>query len=164
MGSLKAAVVRWAQSTNSMATEKIVTLKKQVAVGDDAQYKLGGAYSTGKGVTQDYIQATAWYKKAAEQGNAAGQFDLGELYENGEGVPQDSPQAAGWYQKAAEHGLTFAQTKLAQLYEDGHGVPKDYVQATAGIARLLSRATLMLRVNLAYVFGWSSSNKGRITC
>jgi len=34
----------------------------------DAQFKLGMAYEEGRGVTQDYAQAAAWYRKAADQG------------------------------------------------------------------------------------------------
>jgi len=35
-----------------------------------AQYNLGVMYAKGQGVTQDNVQAVAWYRKAAEQGEA----------------------------------------------------------------------------------------------
>jgi hypothetical protein len=38
-------------------------------------------------------EAVAWYRKAAEQGNAAGQFGLGMEYASGEGLPRDLEQA-----------------------------------------------------------------------
>ena len=49
-----------------------------------SQDMLGFAYSNGLGVGQDYAQAAAWYRKAAE----AAQNDLGLMYRNGKGVPQ----------------------------------------------------------------------------
>ena len=38
---------------------------------------------------QDYAQAAAWYRKAADQGYAGAQYNLGVMYANGQGVPQD---------------------------------------------------------------------------
>ena len=46
-------------------------------------------YYSGLGVPQDYTQAVAWYRKAAEQGYAGAQFNLGAMYAKGGGVPQD---------------------------------------------------------------------------
>jgi hypothetical protein len=57
------------------------------------QLKLAEAYLFGEGVPEDFSQSAAWYRKAAEQGNADAQFKLGEMYGNGEGVPQDHAQA-----------------------------------------------------------------------
>lgn len=34
----------------------------------EAQFRLGVSYDAGKGVRQDYCEATKWYSKAAEQG------------------------------------------------------------------------------------------------
>ena len=75
------------------------------------------------------MQALAWYRKAAEQGNAVAQFSLGFMYNNGEGVPQDYVQALSWYRKAAEQGNAGAQSELGVMYNNGQGVPQDYVQA-----------------------------------
>ena len=35
-----------------------------------AQSNLGDMYANGKGVTQDYVEAIRWYRKAAKQGDA----------------------------------------------------------------------------------------------
>ena len=40
------------------------------------QYNLGVLYSEGRGVPQDYVQARAWYEKAAAQGDAKAQIAL----------------------------------------------------------------------------------------
>ena len=53
-------------------------------------------YSAGWGVPQDYAQAVAWYRRAAEQGLADAQVALGNRYENGLGVPKDYVLAHMW--------------------------------------------------------------------
>jgi uncharacterized protein len=58
-------------------------------------------YSNGHSVAQDYVIAMFWYRKAAEQGEAAAQFSLGQMYSDGHGVPQDYVQAYMWYYLAA---------------------------------------------------------------
>jgi TPR repeat protein len=70
---------------------------------------MGMLYETGFGVTQDYKEAAAWYKKAADQGNAKAQYNLGALYERGNGVPQDYVQALKWYSLAESR---FGPTQL----------------------------------------------------
>jgi TPR repeat protein len=115
-----------------------------------AQDALGRAYAYGHGVPQDYTQATAWYRKAAEKGNLDAQRDLGDLYDNGgvlkmvdaPGVgkrlvrddgggpfPKDFALAAMWYRKAAEQGDAYSQNNLGALYDSGQGVPQDYSEA-----------------------------------
>ena len=65
----------------------------------------------------------AWYRTAAEQGDAGGQSNLGAIYANGQGVPQDSAQAVAWFRKAAEQGDADAQNNLGNAYAIGQGVP-----------------------------------------
>jgi TPR repeat protein len=40
----------------------------------DAQFNLGVAYSSGKGVPKDETEAIKWYRKAAEQNHTRAQF------------------------------------------------------------------------------------------
>ncbi|WP_425537028.1 tetratricopeptide repeat protein, partial [Klebsiella pneumoniae] len=61
-----------------------------------AQYYLGVAYATGKGVKQNNQAAVQWYQKAADQGDAKAQFLLGVAYATGEGVRQDNRTAVEW--------------------------------------------------------------------
>ena len=71
----------------------------------EAQYQLGSRYRLGRGVSQNYAEAEAWYRKAAEQDHAEAQYWLGWLYENGFGVEPESSKAAEWYGKAAQRML-----------------------------------------------------------
>jgi hypothetical protein len=69
-------------------------------------------YSHGEGVPQDYAEAGRWYRKAAEEGNAAAEYGLGEMYFYGEGVQQDRAQARRLFRKAAERGDEYARNAL----------------------------------------------------
>ena len=72
-------------------------------------------YGNGQGVAQDYKLALAWYRKAADQGNANAQFNLGCMYEEGQGVAQDYKKALTWYRKAAAQGVEGAVQATSEL-------------------------------------------------
>jgi TPR repeat protein len=63
-------------------------------------------------VKQDYAQAVAWHRKAAEQGFALAQTSLAIFYYNGQGVTKDYAQAVAWFRKAAEQGESNAKEFL----------------------------------------------------
>ena len=98
-----------------------------------AQYSLGVMYANGPrfvclyrcGVARDDAEAVAWYRKAAEQGNADAQNNLGVMYAAGRGVARDDTEAVDWYRKSAEQGNVLAQQNLERMYADGRGVPRD---------------------------------------
>ncbi len=89
------------------------------------QYNIGLCYD----LTGNYTQAVYWYRKAAEQGDAAAQYNLGVHYDDGKGVTEDDAQAVYWYRKAAEQGDAAAQNLLCLYYYSGYGVAKDLEQA-----------------------------------
>jgi TPR repeat protein len=72
----------------------------------------------GKGISQDYDSAAAWFSKAAAQGDVEGQFNLGLMYENGTGVPQDQHAATSWYRAAAKQGHTGAKARVDQAQQN----------------------------------------------
>jgi len=86
-------------------------------------------YQYGQGVRQDYAEAVAWFRKAADQGLADAQSNLGVMYQYGQGVPQDYAEAVKWYSKAADKGFVLAQNYLGGMYAHGQGVRQDYVLA-----------------------------------
>ena len=119
---------------------------RQMAEQGDAraQFTVGEIYSAGwvadlekglprsderQGVPQDFTQAAAWYRKAADQGYAPVQSALASIFYVGKGVPQDFTQAAAWYRKLADQGQSSGQFNLGNMYEEGVGVPQDYVEA-----------------------------------
>ncbi len=79
---------------------------------------------------KDYTNALAWYRKAADLGNADGQFWVGYLYETGRGTDRNATEAAKWYQSAADQKTTAAMINLGLLYEPrrrcGQGLQKSH--------------------------------------
>ena len=56
-----------------------------------------------------------WYRKSADQGNAAAQCNLGVCYAKGQGVPQSYDEAIKWYRKSADQGYRRAKDSLTRL-------------------------------------------------
>ncbi|MGB6744512.1 MAG: hypothetical protein WBE38_12780, partial [Terracidiphilus sp.] len=55
----------------------------------------------GRGFPRDMTQAAAWYRKAADQGDAAAQGTMGMLYTVGQGVERSDVEAYYWLDLAA---------------------------------------------------------------
>ena len=100
-------------------------------------------------------EAVAWYRKAAEQGDAMAQCNLGISYDIGEGVEQDYAMAVEWYRKAAEQGNTQAQCNLGVMYEFGQGVEQDYETAVEWYRKAAEQGDAQGQCNLGvmYEFG-----------
>ena len=116
--------------------DDVAELRQAAQQGNaSAQYALGIAYATGKGVPQEDAQALVWYRRAAEQGHEKAQHNLGLMYQNGEGTLKNNAEALIWYRRAANQGLASAQNNLGLMYKNGHGVPKDFAEAVAWYRR-----------------------------
>lgn len=63
--------------------------------------------------------AVAYYRKAADQGNANGQFGLGAMLSVGKGIKKDLAEARRWITLAAEQGHKQAINVMAQAYLGG---------------------------------------------
>ena len=50
----------------------------------------------GSAVPQDHVEASRWFRLAAEQGHGVEQYNLAQAYDRGEGVPQNDVQAHKW--------------------------------------------------------------------
>jgi TPR repeat protein len=86
-------------------------------------------YEEGRGVLQDYAEASRLYRLAAEQGNAKAQNNLGNMYWYGRGVSQDYVEASRLYRQAAVQGETAAQHNLGNMYWKGRGVAANFITA-----------------------------------
>jgi TPR repeat protein len=86
-------------------------------------------YQYGQGVALSDATSVAWYRKAAEGGDAEAQSNLAVMYDTGKGVPHDDAMAMYWYRKAAEQGNAPAEQNLAVGYYKGQGVKLDYQEA-----------------------------------
>lgn len=79
-----------------------------------------------------YAEAQALYRKAAEQGEGAGDFGLGRIYADASGVQRDPAKALEHYRKAAARNNWQAFDALARAYRAGDlGLPQDLAEAQA---------------------------------
>ena len=82
------------------------------------------------GLPQSDALAVEWYRKAADQGDAAAQNNLALMYRDGRGgLPQSDALAVEWYRKAADQGDADAQFNLGLMYANGQGVPQNFPEA-----------------------------------
>ncbi len=105
-------------------------LKSAAVAGDtSAQCLVGVHYENGDWVGQNPVEASRWYRQAAEQGYAPAQYRLAGLYHLGLGLPQDQGEAYKWLSKAADQGESMAQHELGAMYHNGQGVARDDMEA-----------------------------------
>ncbi|MFP6748904.1 MAG: tetratricopeptide repeat protein [Alphaproteobacteria bacterium] len=100
-----------------------------------AQRNLAHIYRMGLGVAQDFTQAAAWYRRAADAGLSRAQANLAAMYLRGQGVGEDAKQAAYWFTVAAANGHALAQYNLALLYLRGEGVERSEAKAAGWLYR-----------------------------
>ncbi|MBS0327966.1 MAG: toll/interleukin-1 receptor domain-containing protein [Proteobacteria bacterium] len=93
-------------------------------------FNAGYFLESGRGVGHpDPARAFEYYRRAADDGNAAAGNAIGDLYRAGRGVPQDLNRAVAWYRWAADRGSAAAQLTLGYLYANGQGVTADDARA-----------------------------------
>ena len=84
-------------------------------------------------------EAVEWYRKAAAQGDAAGEYGLGQMYAKGEGVKKDLVEARSHILLAAEKNHLPAMMVMMGAYRAGSlGVTPDAAQADAWEAKLVA--------------------------
>jgi|GEM_PF-1472592 len=98
-----------------------------------AQARLGDILDT----AEEDAEAVEWYRKAAAQGDAAGEYGLGQMYAKGEGVAKDLDQARSYTLKAAGKNHAPAMLQALEIYRVGAlGGTVDKEQAAAWEARV----------------------------
>jgi TPR repeat protein len=92
-----------AQTLDTLPFKKKLALAK--AGDEEAQIAVATAYAEGKDVKVDKVEASKWYGKAADQGNADAQFKLATLFHEGApGLKKSPERAAKLYEAAAKQG------------------------------------------------------------
>lgn len=114
----------------------------------DAQFTLGGKFYSGEDVSQDFAEASKWFREAANLGHAKAQFNLGYMCAVGEGTPQDLGEALQWYTRAAEQGLVEAQNNLANLYEQN----QQFAEAVRWYRQAAEQGAASAQACLGYAF------------
>ena len=94
-----------------------------------AQYMLGVAYSSGRGVAVNENEALRWFLIAAAKGHADAQYAAGYLLAGGRGLPRNDAEAAKWYGFAAAQNHAPAQYGLGKMLQEGRGLEKNAAAA-----------------------------------
>ena len=106
-----------------------------------AQSSQGSGSDSGRGVPQDRSQVAAWYRTAAEQGDATAQFNLGLMYRYGPGYSPGLEEWAKTFNRTPGHTGVTAKSSPAAKYDPGSGIPKDYIEAHKWMSLAAARAT-----------------------
>ena len=117
------------QDSRPLTEQQIADLRAYAEDDVETQFHLGVSYANGLRVPKDDVEATRWFRMAAEQGNMFAQNALGAHYAAGIGVSEDDAEAVQWWLLAAEQGLALAEFNLGLKYSTGEGVPLDEVEA-----------------------------------
>ena len=80
-----------------------------------------------------------WYRKAADQGDAAAQLNLGTLYYHGRGVLQDYVESHKWLNLAAARFLPIESDKRARALKNRNLVARKMTPSQIADAQLLAR-------------------------
>ena len=134
----------------------VVALYFILAKGDDSAQADSITELFNKGVKYcdqgDYTEAIKYFKRAAEQGDAAAQYKLGSCYYYGKGVAIDYIQAVEWYRKAAEQGDAAAQYALGVCYNNGEGVTQDFDEAIKWCRKAAEQGDAYAQYSLGYCY------------
>jgi uncharacterized protein len=157
LGKSPAALKKQAEAEDQRANfVKSAELWRRLAdTGDKAAcHIVGERYELGRGVVQNFVEATRWFLRAAQGGAVRSQAKLGEIYFHGRGAPasvtaagatasaglaslfpsglsvaQDYAKAEHWNRLAAAGGDGPSAVRLALQYAAGLGVDCDYAEA-----------------------------------
>lgn len=140
---------------------KLAQTKAAAEDGDaKAQTKLADEYLA----RLDYVGATNWYHKAANQGVARAQYQLGWLHKDNRFslptmklvIAKDLRKSFQFFGLAANQNHAEAQVELGALYRDGSLVEQDYPEAYKWFSLaarqnylfgITSRDNLILKIN-----------------
>ena len=143
---LVCAVALWWATSRAESPAPRDSMEAAAERGDpEAEFALGKAYDSGKGVARDPKKAFKYYRRAAEHGNAKAQNNLASLYATGsDGVEKNEAEARKWLRKAAEQGASLAQDNLGLLLaRDGDE------EATKWFEKSAEQGLLSAQVHLA---------------
>ena len=97
-----------------------------------SQRDLAEAYLKGEGVPQSDFDAEHWYRRAAEQGDAAAQDMLSWLLANEDGRSPDYSESLKWARAAADQGVAASMTRIGLFHHNALGVAREPAVARIG--------------------------------
>ena len=117
----------WGDEPNGhLESLQTVRLIQMAAIRGDAvsQNALGVMYAHGWGVPLNYVRASYWFSKSADQRFGPGLYHLGVLYKKGpEGIRQDLSKANDYFTAAALAGFRPSMNQLQDLLNSADSQP-----------------------------------------
>lgn len=99
----------------------------------------------------NYVEASKWYHKAAEQEHGMAQLRLGDMYNDGIGVEENDEEAVKWYRKAANQGIAMAQNMLGRVHQEGCGVKQSDIEAVKWYQKAAEQGLAFAQNNLGFM-------------
>lgn len=139
---------------DDLSGDTIQDLKQAAASKDPvAEYALGVAYLSGKGVRCNADRASDYLDASADADFAPALYLLGVMAETGRGLPKSLADAAGWYGRAALAGNVMAMRRLGQLLVRGKGIDRDNRGAFEWYMSAAKYGDTDSQVNLGLMYG-----------
>ncbi len=149
-GDLEEGVAAYSKNNYAVA---IVKFRLAAAQGNaSAQINIGLMYYEGRGVVQDYTEASKWYQLAAVQGYAQAQYNIGLIYHEGKGVAQDDTAALKWFRLAAAQGYAIAEYNIGFMYYMGRGVIQNYTEALKWYKLAAAQGSAQAQYNIGIMY------------
>lgn len=101
---------------------------------------------------ENYGQATYWYEKAAEKGNADCMNYLDVMYGDGKGVTENQNEAVKWYRRAMNAGNIWAIHNLGYCYYYGKGVEENNAKAYEYFSRAAQEGNSSSMIYLGHMY------------
>ncbi|MBQ6771138.1 MAG: sel1 repeat family protein [Bacteroidales bacterium] len=118
------------KSLGDQAAERIDSIRFYAEQGKaNFQFLYAACLENGWGVDENYAQALAWYKKAADQKQKDSYNAIGNLYRMGKGVKADASEAFKWFKLGAEAEDAQAMLNLGNCHYFGMGTGKSIEEA-----------------------------------
>jgi len=129
---------------------------KKAAEADKADefmaFDLAVKYVEGNGTRQDFVEATLWFRKAADKGLPIAMQKLGQLYAGGIGLAKNPERGFEWKLKAAKAGFPVAMHHVGYSYLVGLGVSANQVEAKRWFEKATSASDAEAMFSLAKLF------------
>lgn len=101
---------------------------------------------------QQQIEASRFYKKAAEQGQLTAMLELAQRFDEGIGLIKSQEIAYEWRLKAAEANDTTAQMEVAFAYRDGTGFAKNLTEWMRWLSRAAQQGNALAQYELGQAY------------
>lgn len=149
--AVMASLSAFAQTLDTLPFSKKLALAR--AGDEEAQISVAQAYEKGEGVKESKLEASKWYGRAADQGNAEAQYRLATLFHEGAaGLKKNPERAFRLYRAAAKQGHVEAQNWLGYSYQHGLGVKQDDKAAVAWYQKAADAKLAIAENNLGLMY------------